>query len=329
MRVLNDKDYRLIERLVSFSQRELKHAMSQYLKKRYDNVIVTKEYIVALGDIPIALVAHMDTVFKTPATQLYYDKEKNVMWSPQGMGADDRAGVFAIMKILQSGLRPSVILTTDEEIGGLGALALSRKDCPIPGLKYLIELDRRGENDCVFYDCYNPDFVSYIEAFGFQERIGSFSDISFLMSQWGICGVNLSVGYEYEHSTSEILQINYLLDTIEKVKVMLTQSEIPVFEYREIYYDGKNWWNFSAKDIYGQHCSHCRALYSEYELFPVKGADGKMKFYCPDCIVGNVEWCEYCGEAFEMTSATNKICKDCAEDHDTCTTKKLKSKLKK
>ena len=67
--------------------------------------------------------------------------------------------------------------------------------------------------------------------------------------------------------------------------------------------------------IYGQHCSHCNKLYSEYELFPVIGIDKKTKFYCPDCIVGNVDWCDTCGEAFEIEdpAKNEKICKICAE----------------
>ena len=34
----------------------------------------------------------------------------------------------------------------------------------------MIELDRRGKNDCVFYDCYCPDFIEYVEQFGFEEN---------------------------------------------------------------------------------------------------------------------------------------------------------------
>jgi hypothetical protein len=181
MRVLSDSDYKLFERLVSLSQKELKKAMSQYLKAKYDNVIFTKDYLVAIGDIPVALVAHLDTVYRTPVSNLYYDQRKGVLWSPDGLGADDRAGIFAILKILQDGYRPSVIFTTDEEKGGLGASALAMNPCPIPNLKYMIELDRRGSNDCVFYDCYCPEFVDYVESFGFCEKYGSFSDISFLM----------------------------------------------------------------------------------------------------------------------------------------------------
>ena len=320
MRVLNEKDYRLFERLVSLSQKEMHKAMTQYLKAKYEKVIVTKDYIVGVGNIPIALVAHMDTVYKNPVSNLYYDQRKGVLWSPEGLGADDRAGIFAIIKILQDGLRPTVIFTTDEEQGGIGAMVLAADPCPVEGLKYLIQLDRRGTNDCVFYDCYCPEFTAYVESFGFCERWGSFSDISFLMPEWQICGVNLSVGYEDEHSYTEILNIGPLYDTIKKVKTMLQEQNIPTFIYNEKPVGQSTWW--SKQDIFGQHCSKCKQLFSEYDLFPVKGKDKKTKFYCPDCIVGNVDWCNYCGEAYEIEGTTVAgTCRDCAEGLCTKTSK--------
>lgn len=316
MRVLQEKDYRLFEKLVSLSEKEMVRAMTQLIKSKYDNVIATKDYIIAIGNIPIALVAHMDTVFKFPVSDLYYDQRKGVLWSPEGLGADDRAGIFAIIKILQEGLRPSVILTTGEEDGGVGACAICDKypECPIEGLKYMIQLDRRGTNDCVFYDCYCPEFVDYVESFGFCERWGSFTDISFLMPQWQTVGVNLSVGYEDEHSKQEILNINPLFDTIKKVKKMLTEQEIPDFKYDELVAANSAWWK-KAGEWFGQHCSKCKKIHSEYELFPVLGLDGKTKFYCPDCIVGNVEWCDMCGEPFEIKEHTGKkLCRECEEE---------------
>lgn len=313
MRVLSDSDYKLFERLVSLNQREMRKAMAQYLKSKYEKYIFTKHYLIAIGDIPIALVAHMDTVFKTPVSDLYYDQRKGVLWSPQGLGADDRAGIFAILKIIQDGYRPSIIFTTDEEQGGIGASALATKYpiCPIENLKYMIELDRRGSNDCVFYDCYCPEFIDYVESFGFCEKYGSFSDISFLMSEWKICGVNLSVGYDDEHSCTEILNIGPLYDTIKKVKIMLSEKEIPDFEYDELGIAASSWWKTAFKD-YEQHCSKCQKVFSEHELFPVKGADGSKKYYCPDCIVDNVDWCEICQEAYEVVDQS-KMCKECSE----------------
>lgn len=321
MRVLSNEDYKLFEQLVSLTQKELHKSMSKYLKSKYSQVKITKDYIVAVGDIPIALVAHMDTVYKTPVKNLYYDTKKGIMWSPDGLGADDRAGVFAILKIIQSGLRPSVIFTTDEEKGGIGAAVLAEEDCPIPNLKYLIQLDRRGVNDCVFYDCYNPEFTSYVESFGFIERWGSFSDISFLCPEWNLCGVNLSVGYEDEHSISETLCVPALLDTIGKVKKMLTAADIPTFEYKELAAGYSRWFRTSYSDYDSvldmdcvMRCDKCKHTFSEYELIPAKGANGKTKYFCTDCIVGHVDWCDCCGEPYEVTATTKRaLCDDCAK----------------
>jgi hypothetical protein len=319
MRLLKKDEYVLFERLVSLSQAGMHKTMAAYLKSKYKKVISTDKYIVAIGDIPIALVAHMDTVFKYPVDNMYYDQQKGVLWSPEGLGADDRAGIFAIIQIIKSGLRPSVILTTDEETGAKGAYSLASEPCPIPDLKYMIQLDRRGTNDCVFYDCYNPTFINYVEQFGFVERWGTFSDISVLMPAWKICGVNLSVGYEDEHSVSEVLFIKPLFDTIAKVRTMLTQTDIPTFEYKDIK-NNQYYYSWVTKDhptedeCYGVHCGGCGELFMEYETYPVKTATGTIKFYCPNCIIDKVHWCTTCNEAYEKgASEFVNMCPDCVK----------------
>ena len=125
MRGFKTNELWLFEYLVRSTQEELRKYVLDVLKNKYTQVVATKEYVCAVGDIPIALVAHLDTVFEKPVKDLYYDTRKNVLWSPEGLGADDRAGVYAILHILRNTpLRPSVIFTTDEELGGLGAESL-------------------------------------------------------------------------------------------------------------------------------------------------------------------------------------------------------------
>lgn len=139
-------------------------------KYKYDKnkIIYTKNFLIAEGEIPVALVAHLDTVFTYLPEEIYYDNKAKVMWSPQGLGADDRAGVYSIIEILELGYRPHIIFTTEEESGCLGAQIMLSKipDSPFE-LKYIIQLDRQGENDSVFYDCNNPEFEQYINSFGF------------------------------------------------------------------------------------------------------------------------------------------------------------------
>lgn len=246
------------------------------------------------------------------------------MWSPDGLGADDRAGVFAILQIIRSGLKPHIIFTTEEERGGIGASKLASIDCPFSDLRYVIELDRRGSNDCVFYDCDNPQFTEYVESFGFEWNYGSFSDISILCPAWGVAGVNLSVGYRDEHSTSEILFVGQLLSTIEKVKVMLQEEEIPSFEYIESKFTYYDYW---LRDIGGKYsniaygwgdvmkCGKCKKTYMEEEMYPVVMLDGSTSFYCPNCLP-EAAWCDECNSAYQKHSPEapdTGICIKCKE----------------
>ena len=315
MRTLNANDYKMFEHLVSLKQPALFKTMEAFLRRRYDTVVATKEFLYAVGDIPVALVAHLDTVFTIPPKTIYFDQRKNVLWSPEGLGADDRAGVFAIIKIIRAGLKPHIIFTTDEEVGALGATALiEQSPQPFAEMKYIIQLDRRGDCDCVFYDCDNADFVKYVEQFGFIENYGSFSDISEICPAWKIAGVNLSVGYQDEHSVAETLHISPFLATVEKVIKMLEAiEEAPTFVYIPNPYALH--WNALQKHAWDSdgwfRCSKCKTPFTEYELFPVKCLDGKTHFYCPDCVVGNVHWCTVCGNAFEPIDEKELICKDC------------------
>ena len=114
------------------NQRQLLILMTKYLRKHKYKVTATKQYILAEGELPVCLVAHLDTVEKKPPTDIYFDKEQGVMWSPQLLGADDRAGIYAIIQIIEAGYKPHVIFTTDEEIGAVGAQKLIEDfpECP-------------------------------------------------------------------------------------------------------------------------------------------------------------------------------------------------------
>lgn len=313
LRTFKDTELKIFEHILYLTQEQLKQFMATFLKRHYPNVIETRDYIVAEGAIPIALAAHLDTVFLYPPLDILYDRVKNVMIGINGAGFDDRAGIFAIIKLVQAGLKPHIILTTEEENGGLGAKALSSKKCPFKDLRYIIQLDRRGSNDCVFYDCDNKEFTSYIESFGFTENFGSFTDISYLCPAWKVAGVNLSVGYQNEHTAQETLYVNQLFATIGKVQKMLTQLPKTSFEY----IPAPRY--FSPIKPYASGlitCDSCGRQFMEEEMFPVVTQDKETVFFCPDCIVDKVSWCRICGNAYEklcLEEPTMGICPHCEE----------------
>lgn len=218
-----------MKNLMTLKEECLQDFLYNELKKYYKKIIYNKKYIIAVGEGPCCLLAHMDTVFKTPPTFFFHDQEQHILWSPQGMGADDRAGIYAILEILEQGLRPSIIFTTGEEVGGIGAKQII-EDYPniktiIPNLKFLIQLDRRGSHDSVFYDCDNSEFEEWINQYGFVTAEGTYTDISIIAPVWEIAAVNLSIGYYMEHQEIEMLFYEHTVYTIDKVIKMLKDCE--------------------------------------------------------------------------------------------------------
>ena len=332
---MSENDYQLFRALAELTQEQLRNLLFAHLKRKYKKIIATEEYIYAVGDIPIGLLAHMDTVFKAPPEEIYYDTRQNVIWSPQGLGADDRAGVFAILKILQqTKLRPTIIFTTDEEVGGLGAFQLADKiQKPISDLNFLVQLDRRGSNDCVFYDCDNREFVNFIESYGFKENFGSFTDISVLCPIWGIAGVNLSIGYLREHTVSEILNVDDMYDTIDKVCKILNTKDLKKYIYIENVLLTRKWYKYSTPyaypgwddeddwyDTYGKghkltpttkpatyQCHFCKGVFYENEVVPLElFGETEPKIVCSECCLEKVAWCPMCDIAVDKTKNDNE-----------------------
>lgn len=182
------------------------------------------------GTIPILLVAHVDTVHLGPPNTIYHDERKGCLWSPDGLGADDRAGVFGILEILRRGFRPHVLFTDEEECGGHGANeTINTWDAPDVNL--IIQLDRMNSKDAVWYDCENNKAEKWVNKYGFKTAHGSFSDISILAPEWHIAAVNLSIGYYNQHTDSEHLVLGEAMATIDKVCEMLANPPKKRFQY--------------------------------------------------------------------------------------------------
>ncbi|MBR6961248.1 hypothetical protein IKH79_00580 [Candidatus Saccharibacteria bacterium] len=204
-------------------------------------ILSKKNFILVRGTAPVMLVAHLDTVHEKPVKQICASEDGNILMSPQGIGGDDRCGVFALVKIYHAAqVKPWLLFTCDEEIGGLGAkqfcLAHSQGLLPseLDALKFLIEIDRKGKNDAVYYDCDNPDFEEYITGKGFQTAIGSFSDISLLAPELEVAAVNLSSGYYAPHTLHEYVIRTQLENVIQRVGEIVSEaSDLPRFEYIE------------------------------------------------------------------------------------------------
>ena len=233
-----------MKNLEDFLRPSQKQLFKRLAKKFKRNALLSKgNFILVHGQAPVMLVAHIDTVHEEPVRDICLSSDGDIIMSPQGIGGDDRCGVFALVKVYRlSKIKPWLLFCCDEEIGGLGAkkfcLAHLQHQLPkeIDDLKFLIELDRKGSNDAVYYRCDNPDFEAYISGKGFQYAQGSFSDISLIAPELVIAAVNLSCGYYYAHTLHEYInrsQLNAVIHKVVDIVADASRDNLPRFDYKE------------------------------------------------------------------------------------------------
>lgn len=227
-------------KICKMEQFQLKKYLERELAKYYKNVISQDGFLYVKGKDKVCLTAHMDTVHKEPVKDYYVLKEgkKTIISSPQGIGGDDRCGIFMILKILErTELRPTIIFCEDEEIGGVGSQKFVKtkfiKD--LEKMYFLIELDRKGSDDLVYYSDINEEYHKYLEKLtGYRENYGSFSDISHLSPACKVSSVNISCGYYNAHTTSEYVVLEEMENSI-KTTIKIIEDAIErkkQFEYK-------------------------------------------------------------------------------------------------
>ena len=184
---------------------------------------------------PVLLIAHVDTVWDKgfPWTreraELIVGEDTIVSGDPKvGIGADDRAGCALLWLLRESG--HSLLLLDGEELGAFGTKYLIKNH---PDLykelnchAYMVELDLPGEQLCHY--CELPvtgRFRNYIEKSFHRKPVTKCcrTDVCCLSRQ--ICGVNLSIGGEKEHTPHEVLRISPWLNTYENLCEVLSRKQ--------------------------------------------------------------------------------------------------------
>ncbi len=284
----NKTDFPNFVALLKKTQIEMKVFLNTFLQYFYrkEDIICGDGYIYVRGNDPICLTSHMDTTptvggaKRTPVIDYYEnietDENGNVthtLTSPQGIGGDDRCGIWSIIMILkETAYRPYIVFCEDEEIGcvGSGKFAKTEYVNELTNCKFLVEIDRRGNNDCVFYDDDNKEFHKWVkDVTGYTEAIGSCSDICNLSSACGVSSVNLSSGYYHEHTLEEKIIVEETIHTKDVVIKLIEEGckeEVEQFEYVDKY-------NYSYN--YNWYSNYYNHLYNDdgddYSWYDYKG----------------------------------------------------------
>ena len=188
-------------------------------------------FVTKLHKNPCPLICvHLDTVCITHP--LFIQKQYDIVTAPGSncLGADDRAGVWIALEMMKRGT------VTDfeygffcgEESGCIGSTAYGKTR---PNHTCYIGLDRGskgGKQNIATYGCNNEDLLS---CFPYPESIGTVSDCSVLADLTGKSCVNVSVGYQFEHTSKELLDLSQMTETRD----LMLQIDIPAVDYESEY----------------------------------------------------------------------------------------------
>ena len=171
------------------------------------------------------VVAHLDQVQRNHSRdfQPIYDAKNDIIYgfskkcrAFQGLGADDKNGIWVALQALQCFQVCKVALFCSEETGCQGSSHAKLdffSDC-----RFVLQVDRKNGGDLIttIYDCMASEAflkATNFEQFGYKEAEGFMTDVAMLRER-GVkcCCVNISCGYYQPHTDHEFTIWSELLN---------------------------------------------------------------------------------------------------------------------
>ena len=225
------------------------------------NLYVTK----GKSDTYPCIVAHMDQVQERHSKDfIAYEAEDIIIgFSPkhkeqQGLGADDKCGLWIGLKCLQKFNCLKLAFFVGEEVGckgsGLANMAFF-DDC-----RFVIEPDRKGSEDLITQIGWTPlcsdDFLKDIgfKKFGYKETEGMMTDIEALKDHGLMLScINVSCGYYKPHSNEEFVYKPALLNCFAFVEhIIKTCTKVYPHIDNTAYYEKQNYYGDIYDDYYSE-----------------------------------------------------------------------------
>ena len=229
------------------------------------------------------VVAHLDQVQKAHAKDFKAVVTEDIVFgfSPsekeyQGLGADDKNGLWIALKCLETFDVIKVAFFVGEEIGCVGS---SKCDMDFfADARFVVEPDRRGGNDLITsisgYDIASEAFLNAFdyESFGYKKTSGLMTDVLELTERGvGVACINMSCGYYNPHSDEEFTVIADLLNALYLVEHIITVCT-DVYAHKATYSYGG--YNSKWAQYYG--CNYDMDDYMDWEGYERKEKDGMV-----------------------------------------------------
>ena len=227
----------------SRNERAMKKFIKGYVKKHIPGVTFRSDHVGNLymtrgiSETYPCIVAHLDQVQREHSKDFKAIETEDIIfgYSPknrkrEGLGADDKNGIWIALKCLEKYECIKVAFFVSEEIGCVGSRGADMNF--FEDTRFVIEPDRRGfENlitDISYTSLCSNDFLRDIgfERFGYKEESGMMTDVLELKERGlGVSCINLSCGYYEPHTHEEFTVKKDLLNCLRLVEHIIENCQ--------------------------------------------------------------------------------------------------------
>lgn len=299
------------------NEQQIIELIQKYAKLNKDmwNVEVHKRFVVVTPKEPNhypLICSHYDTVRHTPLSG--YNIKEDIVTSVEGaLGGDDRCGVAIALSLMQAGILANYAFFDEEErgAGGSGDFLIETPWIAKESSCY-IGLDRRGHKDAAVYNYRSNKLLHIVGTYGFKEVNGSITDVSVIEEDFPKATVNLSVGFNHEHTSNETIRIDVVMNTLQVMKEIVDICTGVYFDDLETFRSYKDYGNYQYQDYLQYDCDRY-----DKDLLPVqddleellRGEDRytvqeEIRMHCEGCLYFDFDVCDcYCKNKWECFSA--------------------------
>ena len=241
--------------------------------------------VVAIGTSKTLFSCHLDTVH--PMAECDGSLQELVLDPAFGhifiadksksscLGADDGAGIYILLKMIEANVSGTYIFHRGEEKGGISAHAMLKKhEVWLRGFDTCIAFDRADDFEVICSQggsvCASPVYgkalAEALTVQGLKYEVshgGSFTDSKVYRGVIAEC-INIGVGYKFQHSSSEYLDWEHLqaltkaviaIDWAALKPVRVPVSDTPVYKPNQnsnVWKGGKGYYDEDAYDFRGK-----------------------------------------------------------------------------
>ncbi len=235
----------ILETFLNLTRQTYPHGTEHQLRPFLPDDVEQDEfgnYFLQIGESDVMFTAHLDTCSFIQEDVRHVIRDGFVFTDGRTiLGADDKAGVTVMLHMIQNDVPGLYYFFIGEEIGcvGSGNLAAQHRRRPLPHLRKVVSFDRRKTGAVITFQsgvrCCSDEFANALSVelnlaeptfLYAPDRNGLFTDSMSFIDIYPEC-TNVSVGYEFEHSTSERLDIGHLQKLAEAC-CKVRWSELPV-----------------------------------------------------------------------------------------------------